>query len=71
MFHSSQHGFRKNKTTVIQLLTFLQTAYKSQDKASDMETVFTDFSEALLINAPASGLLKAHTNFASTKRKLN
>ena len=36
MFHSSQHGFRKNKLTVLQLLTFLQTTYKSQDKASDM-----------------------------------
>ena len=26
MFHSSQHGFRKNKSTVLQLLTFLQIA---------------------------------------------
>ena len=46
MFHSSQHGFRKNKSTVLQLLTFLQTAYKSQDKTSDIETVLTDLSKA-------------------------
>ena len=46
MFHSSQHGFRKNKSTVLQLLTFLQIAYKSQDEASDMEIVFADFSKA-------------------------
>ena len=46
MSHSSQHGFRKNKSTVLQLLTFLEIACKSQDEASDMETVFTDFSKA-------------------------
>ena len=46
IFHSSQHGFRKNKSTFIQLLTFLQIAYKSQDKAIDMETVFKDFGKA-------------------------
>ena len=45
MFHNSQHGFR-NKSTVSQLLTFLQIAYKIQDEASDMATVFTDFSKA-------------------------
>ena len=46
MFHSSQHGFRKNKSTVLQLLTFLQTAYKSQDETSDIETVLRDLSKA-------------------------
>ena len=50
MFHSSQLGFRKNKSTAInfflQLITFLQTAYKSQGKASNMKTVSTDFNKA-------------------------
>ena len=46
MFHSSQHGFRNNISTILQPLIFLQTAYKNQDEATDMETVFTDFSKA-------------------------
>ena len=46
MFHSSQYGFRKNISMVIQLLIFLQIAYKNQDEASDLETVFTEFSKA-------------------------
>ena len=46
MFHTSQHGFRNNISTVLQLLTFLQTACKNQDGATDIETVFTDFSKA-------------------------
>ena len=86
MVHSSQYGFRKKKSTIIQLLTFLQIAYKSQDEASDMEIIFTDFSKAfdrvdrgiLLMKLFKNGvrrilikLLKSHLSNRSESVKVN
>ena len=46
LFSKSQFGFRKNRSTVLQLLTFLQKVYKGIETNNDIDVIFTDFSKA-------------------------
>ena len=41
----SQFGFQKNRSTVTQLITFLQETYKSIATSSDIVVIFIDFSK--------------------------
>ena len=42
----SQSGFRKNRSTATQLITFLQKIYEGIATNSDIDVIFTDFSKA-------------------------
>ena len=42
----SQYGFRKKKSTILQLLTFFDEVHKSFDDDKKIEIIFTDFSKA-------------------------
>ena len=46
LFSKSQFGFRKNRSTVLQLITFLQKVYKGIETNNDIDLIFTDFSKA-------------------------
>ena len=46
MFHRSQHGFRKNKSTVLQLLISYRPPTKVRTKRVIWRPFFTDFSKA-------------------------
>ena len=44
--HVSQYGFRKNRSPIIQLITFLQKVYNGIESQQDIHILFTDFSKA-------------------------
>ena len=44
-FSKSHFGFRKNRSTVLQLITFLQKVYKRIRTNNDIDVIFTDFSK--------------------------
>ena len=46
IFHKAQYGFRKNRSTIVQLLTFLQLVYNGHENGDSIETVFTDYNKA-------------------------
>ena len=46
IFHKAQYGFRKNRSTIVELLTFLQLVYNGHENGDSIETVFTDYSKA-------------------------
>ena len=46
IFHKAQYGFRKNRSTIVQLLKFLQLVYNGHENGDSIETVFTDYSKA-------------------------
>ena len=46
ILHASQNGFRKKKSIILQLLTFLDKIYKGIDDDKEIDVVFTDFSKA-------------------------
>ena len=46
IFHKAQYGFRKNRSTIVQLLTFLQLVYNGHENGDSIKTVFTDYSKA-------------------------
>ena len=46
IFHKAQYGLRKNRSTIVQLLTFLQLVYNGHENGDSIETVFTDYSKA-------------------------
>ena len=44
--HVSQYGFRKNRSPIIQLITFLQKVYNGFESQQDIDILLTDFSKA-------------------------
>ena len=44
--HSSQFGYRRNRSTITQLLTFLQKVYNDIEKQKKIDVIFTDYSKA-------------------------
>ena len=45
-FHVSQKGCRKNRSTIVQLLTYIEMVCKSKENGNRIVSVFTDFSKA-------------------------
>ena len=45
-FSNSQHGFRKRRSCVTQLLQYLDLVFKGIDNGSKVEVVYTDFEKA-------------------------
>ena len=44
--HSSQFGYRRNRSTITQLLTFLQKVYNDIENQKEIDVIFTDYSKA-------------------------
>ena len=40
IFHKAQYGYRKKRSTIVQLLTFLQLVYNGHENGDSIETVF-------------------------------
>ena len=45
-FHVSQFGFRKNRSSIIQLITFSEKVYNGIESQQEIDILFTDFSKA-------------------------
>ena len=45
-FSASQHGFRKGRSCVTQLLHFLDQVYKGLESGQKVEVIYTDFEKA-------------------------
>ena len=45
-FHDSQHGFRKQRSMIVQLLKYLEIVYQSLDENKEVTVVYTDFEKA-------------------------
>ena len=46
LFSKSQFGCRKNRSTMLQLITFLRKLYRGIGTNNDIDVIFTDFSKA-------------------------
>ena len=44
--HISQFGFRRNRSTVTQILVFLQRVYEGVEQQKEIDIIFTDYSKA-------------------------
>ena len=44
--HTSQHGFRRNRSCITQLLIYLDKVYSAIDAGLEVEVMYTDFSKA-------------------------
>ena len=47
LLHESQHGFRKGRSCLTNLLDFLETVTKQLDVGEPVDLVYFDFSKAL------------------------
>ena len=47
-FHAAQFGFRKRRSTILQLIIFLQKVYQGIESQHDVDIIFTDYSKAFL-----------------------
>ena len=45
-FHAAQFGFRKRRSTILQLIIFLQKVYQGIESQHDVDIIFTDYSKA-------------------------